>query len=78
MIIVAFFMSHKIKFQLWIGYLKSISFELANHYSWNIVYRHISLQLGFFIFLQFNLEGDLPEISNMEIEDLGKYHLQRF
>lgn len=36
MIIVAFFMSHKIMFQLWIGYLKSISFKLANHYSWNI------------------------------------------
>lgn len=36
MIIVAFFMSHRIMFQLWIGYLKSISFELANQYSCNI------------------------------------------
>lgn len=33
---------------------------------------------SFFVFLQFNLDGDLPEISNMEIEDLGMYQPQRF
>lgn len=49
--LLPFFMSHKIMFQLWIGYLKSISFELANHYSWNISVLTYLSSVGFLHFL---------------------------
>lgn len=45
------FMSHKIMFQLWIGYLKSISFELANQYSCNISVPTYLSSVGFLHFL---------------------------